>query len=411
MVRFRIVRYLSALIPFIITIVSPLSQPLYRQFISQYDLRWYTPPEPIDRHQPIALYNGGSAGLPKVMVELDVKADAPGAVMDFDFSAMRIGPSTSFLNTLVDSDALTGLSQPEKDKIATIVDEHSPSRSLYAIDKALDDSLMLKLKTNKAFSSITDELQKTTNSCNAWHGYWLKKCGANQLPGSICSQVDKILENWEWTKRGLYGAAAKRWRELTGVTAMLPSGQISSVGKTFFTLSLSSGESGSLMVDYGPDPVKSVAIKVSSNVIENAFRVDKLSDLRKSPLLIFAKNHILVTSIILLSVFLSILGVWHVIKPNKLRPTYRIFNLALQTNNYEFWEHAYQRHRYFILQRFRHFRDLFNKRNLNLDAEEVLDFVRASLVNRYKLNNQLYKNENTLNRYIRSQVRFLVLYA
>lgn len=411
MVKFRIVRYLAALIPFIITLISPLSEPLYRQFIGQYDLRWHTPSEPLDRHQPIALYNGGSAELPKVLVELDVKADAPGAVMDFNYSPLETGPGASYLNTLIDADALVKLSPPEKDKIAAILDEHSATRSLQAIDKALDDAFVQRLQANKDYSQIVNELQTEGGGCNGWHGYSQKQCAINKWPSAICSEVDKSLGTWELTKRGLYGIASKRWQEITGVTALLPPGQTSSLGKTFFTLPLNPGESGFLVIDYGSEPVKSVAINVASNTVQKAFKVDKLEDLRKSPLLIYAKSHTFLTFILLVSFLLSVLGIWHVIKPNRLRPTYRVFNLALQTNNHEFWEHAYQRHRYFILQRFRYFRDLFNKRNLNLDAEEILDFVRASLVNRYRQNKRLYKSEKALNNYIRSQLRFLVLYA
>jgi hypothetical protein len=361
------------LIPFVIALASPLSEPFKRQFFSRYDLRWYTPPQPVDRRQTIAVHNAASAEVPKVIVELDIKADIPGAISDFKFSPVGEEPHISFMNTLAVSEEITKLSSPEKDKITTIVDEHSTSRSLRDVDIAMNESLISKLKTNKTFSHVADDLQKTDKGCEAWHNHWLRQCGPGKPPSQICSEVNKILETWEQSKRGMYVSASKSWQETTGVSVLLPSGEISSVGKTFFTLPLSADESGFLMINYGPDPINSITINVSSSTVNKALRVDALKDLRALPLLIFLKRHPLLTVIFTVAFALSLLVVWHVIKPYKLRPIHSIFNLALQTREHEFWEHAYQRHRYYILYQFRHFRELFNKPNLNLDTEEVLD--------------------------------------
>lgn len=410
MVRFRIVRYLSALIPFVIAIASPLSEPLKRQFFSQYDLRWYTPPKPVDRRQTIAVHNAGSAGIPKVIVELDVDAPSPGAISDFYFSPIGAEPQTSFLNTLAVSDGLGKLSQMEKDKINAVVDEHSGSRSLRNLEMVLDENLRSQFKA-RAFSREADDLQQAGVDCDAWHKHWLQKCRPSKATNATCSEVNKLLETWEQSKRSLYSGASEKWRESTGVSVVLPPSEVSSAVKTFFTLPLSAGESGFLLVNYGPDPVRSISTNVSSSTLNKAFRVDDLNDLRASPLLIFLKKHPILTLIFAVAFTLSLLVVWHVIKPYKLRPIHRIFNLALQTRDHEFWEHANQRHRYYILHQFRYFRELFDKPNLNLDAEEVLDFVRTALSSRYKFNKQLYRNEKALNRYIRSQIRFLVLNA
>ncbi len=412
MVRFRIVRYLSALIPFVIALASPLSEPLKRQFLSQYDLRWYASQEPDKdgRRQLLAVHNAGSAEIPKVVVELGVETQTPGAVADFYFSPLETEPQTSFLNTLTGSDQLTKLAPAEKDRIAEVIDEHFAYRSLRNMETALEDNLKIQLRANKASSQAVDDLQKTGFDCDAWHQYWLRKCPPSRTTDPSCNQVNKLLETWEQSKRNLYEDASKRWREATGVSVKFPSSDVSSVRKTFFMLPLSAGESGFLTVNYGPDPVKS-STKVFSSSLNKAIRVDDLVDLRASPLWIFLKKHPLLTVIFTVAFVLSIFVVWHVVKPYKLRPIYRMFNLALQTRDHEFWEHVNQRHRYYILQQFRYFRELFNKPGLNLDSEEILDFVRTALSNRYRLNKRLYKNEKDLNRYIRNQIRFLVLNA
>ena len=331
MLRFRIVRYLAVLFPFILTLASPMWEPLKGYLFNPYELRWYSPDIATDRVQQVSVYNGGSAELPKVMVELNVQSNSVGPVSDFYFHALDSSPRVSFLETLASANSTSSLLTRDTNKILPILDSHSANRNLFTLDRELDNALISELE-KKPFAKVLAEFQRNTSDCAVWHEGWLKEC--LNSTDAICDQVNSVLGNWEHARRGLQGEAETKWQNATGVTALLPGDKLSPVGKIFFIFPLRAKESSALGIKYGLNPVKSAEIIVSSSMANKAVRVETPGDLRASPVWIFAKKHRLLSICLTLAFVFSVWVAWEAAKPNKLRPIERIFNLALRTNDH-----------------------------------------------------------------------------
>lgn len=408
--RYKLLRYLVVIVPLTIAFFAPFSEALRWWLLSRYEIRWQSRSDPNDRTQIIAVHNNGSAPLSKARIHLTISSNKLHPVSDFSFARLESGPQISFLDSIAGSDLLAIPAQSDPDKLVAILDSHSATRTLFAVEQTFDRILLSRLQANKQLNKMLSDLQNKNQDFGSWHRVWQQECNEYGVSLVACRQGENLLGAWEISRRDLLEKARKKWSETTGVELLPNNSAFSPSGKVDFTFDLGANESCFLRVYYNPDPAMSIStdVQVLSSSIEKTSQVVEQADL-SSPLPLFMfKYHlkILVAFVIILAGCL--LFSWPVIRPKQLLPIHKVFKIALSTDDQEYWEHAYQRYRFHVLQQFRDLRKEYNKPDLTAEAEEILDYVRNCLITAYAVEPNELGSEKKLERLIRTRLESLV---
>jgi hypothetical protein len=185
---------------------------------------------------------------------------------------------------------------------------------------------------------------------------------------------------------------------------MMPSGD------TNFTFDLGANESCVLKVYYNPDPSMAISagVEVLSSSVAKTNLVTAPADL-KLPLPMFMfEYHLNSLAGMVIIGLAALIFAWPVIRPKQLLPLHKVFKFALRTDDHEYWEHAYQRCRFFVLQQFRDLRNIAGRPDLNPEPEELLDYVRNCLITIYANDPSELGSDRKLERVIRTQIQGLV---
>jgi hypothetical protein len=404
--RYKLLRYLVVIIPLVLVFVAPFSESLRSWVLGRYQLRWLVS-RGNERKQIIRVSNNDSSSS-KVRIRLQVNSSKDRPVSDFSFRRLVGNPELSFLDSFAFSDSLQSQSKSDFNVLIPLLDRHSQSRTLIDVDSTIDRILESRLQVKKALSRVVADLKNTTD--REWHRHWLEKCAEYHVSTPPCLDGDTIISAWESEKLKLLETGRKKWFEQTGVEILPQNAEISPKGEVDFTFDLGGNEAGSLEVDYNQDPGMSIptTVEVESSSIKETNQVWDESDLR-APLPLFMFKYHLALVAILAMVFVSIVWfAWPVIVPKQLLPVYKVFKIALREDDYEYWEHAFQRYRFHILQEFRDLRHQYGKPHLTPDFEEVIDYVRNSLTKIYDDDRKRLASAAKLDRVIRTRLRILV---
>jgi hypothetical protein len=192
--------------------------------------------------------------------------------------------------------------------------------------------------------------------------------------------------------------ALNAWREKTGVELIPSTRQLSPNGLVHFAFGLGADESAFLQIRYGPNPMPFPLPQIISNPSRNLTIVSDRGDLSASSFWIFLYYYPLYfvfwLAVILLSCFLA----WPLLRPPSLLPTYKVFNLALQTNDPAHWELASQREKYRIFQEHRRFWNRFKATPLEHSAEEIFEFIKNCSIDERE--NDHFESQAALNNFV-----------
>ena len=405
MLRLKIVRY-SILIGSVLAGFVPIfSESIREKTIGRYDLRWSQEVNGKDRVHTIALRNNGLAVAEGLIIEL--KPNAPDAIVDFDTSSSTVGPYYSFSNALASAwssaNNLQLLKDPEKEVIRQVIDTHAVGQRLGDLHSAFDRILVERVKSAKPLQKSLDYLQRIAES-KLWHERWHQNCAVNNSEPE-CAKIDQLIGNWEQTKDGFYSEAVKNW---VGATGVVMQSQDSSDPKISLRLTLKPRETRYIRFHYsrartnGETSVESTSggqtILVNSVQLDSSF-LSLLWDLHK--LWVVAGGFVLVLVLLLLAPF---------IVPTQLLSTRKIFSIAALTDDHEFWKSAIERHRFFILEEFRELRRIYGPQ-LVIDSEQVLDYVRTRVSNEAAAGDFNIASQAALDGFISDELRIMLLTA
>lgn len=399
MLRWKLLKYFIALFPLVSILALPISEPIKKQVLDRNEVRWYRTKDLANRTETIAVKSGADTSPSKVRIKVGLPPNLKSVVSDYDFRVFENGPKESFLNYVVDSRVLPGPEKKDFEDILRITDRHSKNRTLYAIDKALDESLQSQLKQSEIPRSFM-----TAAGNQQWdHDLWVKNCIDQKIKGSSCKEVDTILNKWEFSRLCLWSGAEKRWREDTGV-AIHTDNQISPNGDIYFDVPLGTNDSGFLTIHYGLDHVEP-PVNISS---ADGYRITKVNprDLSAGAWWINPYYYTVETVIAVGLIILCVLIAWPSLRPLQYLPIYKIFNTALKTNDEEVWDLAFKKYRYFIIVQFKKTMSGLQERMSN---DEVLDFIKYAMRGSFGKHSEKFRNDKDLDQFIKQQLKKLVV--
>ncbi|MBV9209917.1 MAG: hypothetical protein JOZ52_04780 [Acidobacteria bacterium] len=383
-------------------------------FIYRYDLRWRMSDEKADKIQTIAVHNCRQEGVKKIFIDLDV---ASGSVADFDFATVNEKARTSFIDTLSDAAAAPPLSADEVDQLIPLVDKRANTRDLCLLDKTLDAFLLHQLQTDHVTSGLAQTLTNGGSNTDNWYASLSDQCFGEKAATNACDKIKSLFFTWE-RARGIFREAAfKNWHDKTGVAVYPDGNQLALSGKVLFSLDLEPKESAYLRIRYNNDPKLRTQAKanVSAGPDKSIVQVQDAADLDISPLRYFIKSNgfllLILSGVLLLFLRFS----YPVLIPLSLVPIQKVFKIAVTTDDQDFWEHAYQRYRFYVWQQFRDLQIRHSKPKVKFETEELLDHIRDKMTVHYrKKPRQLIRciaTQKKLNAYIRDQLLPLVIKA
>jgi hypothetical protein len=405
--RWNLLKYLTALFPVIAYLLTQFSDPIKRQFVNNYDLRWAKVADRVERTQSVLVHNGGDKQLNEIHIEITLPLRIEAPISDIDSTSLNRDPRYSFVDAMANPDFLAQLPPNDLPAIAQIVDRHSTARNLYELDDAFGRILTAKLRAIKADAGAAPQGDDKVLDP---HKYWLKICANGKSADRKCRRINALINSWETSRYRLLQEGARQWEATSGVRAVFESSRFSPDGRVFFILSLGPSESKHVRIRLGPSAVPNIASSVVAASMDQPLEVVGESDLRASVFLIYLKYHTLLSIVCFLGLFVLGPLAWWILRPIRLRQIYQIFNIALETNDQEIWELAYTRHKYLILDRFRGLRTTFRK-NVAISPEELFDYVRVNLREQFAKKRQFYTDEEHLNLEICHYLKKLVVFA
>ncbi|HJP95599.1 MAG TPA: hypothetical protein VJ875_26865 [Pyrinomonadaceae bacterium] len=346
----------------------------------------------------------------KAHIRLKISSNKPLPVSDFSFTPFSGGPQISFIDSIADTDSLPNPAQSDMDPLLSVLDSHSGTRTLFAIEQALNGVLASRLRKNAKLTKTVDDLQNANYSCDEWHRLWPSKCSENKVAPGVCQQGSSVIEAWEVSRRQLIEKARQKWHEGTGVVVLSSDPNLSPSGDMDFTFDVGANESCFLRIDYNRDPSYKIgtSVEVLSSSIATTSEVVDEADLRAPFPLFMLQYHSTAIMVLLLGFSCALFFSWPAIRPKQLLPIDKVFREALRTDDEEYWEHAYQRYRFYVTQQFRDLRDSAHKPNLKPDSEELLDYIRNRLIDAYGTKPGKLRGEKKLKQFVNNELQALV---
>ena len=399
------------LVPLALTFFSSFSESVQRWLFGGYEIRWQVDKAESDRRtQLITVRNNGSTPLYKAHIHLTIASNKRFPVADFSFARLPNGPQISFFDSLARLDFAPNAAQADLKQLVTALDSHSNPKTLFALEEAYNTILLSSLRANKQLRGTLTDLENTIQNHDDWHSVWPSRC---KVAPAACQQGSSSLEGWEASRLQLLEKGRQKWFESTGVELIPNNSRLSPSGDVDFAFDLGTKESCFLQVHYNPDPSSQISAEVqvlSGSGIGTSEVVDQRDLATPLPLFMFKYHfHYLVAVVLVLIAVLWFS--WPVLRPKQLLPIHKVFRHALRTDDQEYWEHAYQRFRFFVNQEFRDLRQAVGKPYLKPESEELLDYVRNSLIKRYGDNPSELVSEKKLKQFISARLEDLVALA
>lgn len=406
MFKYKLLKYTLVVVSIIAFAVPLFSDYVRHRTLERYDLRWTQTLDRQSRTQTIVVRNASSQAKENLVLELDPGPNAARVFQDFEISSSERGPFQTFLDTVeltnVES-AQTGLTAPEKNKILQELDAHSSQRGLDNLDGVFDEILRNRLpagtdkRTDVPFSG-----QRTVD----WHVSWKQKCSAAKSTAE-CPKIDAVLVDWEAAKAVFQNTALDRWHNETGVGFASTSDQLSLDKKLFVTLSLGANELRVLRFRYTHSPA-TVSTLFRSTSGERPVQLGSVRALFSPFLFVLFTKH---PNYLLTLLFLClVVTYWYgpALLPMRVVSIEKIFNFALESKDFEYWQQALEQHRFYILQEFRRLRRTLNPNLAVASDDQVIDFVREQLMRRYERTKVRFRSTRALNTSIHDELWCLV---
>ena len=213
------------------------------------EIRWETKRDPSDRTQTITVRNNGSVALSNVRIHLTVTSSKPDPIADLAFARSGSGPQVSLFDSIASSESPPIPHQSERDKLRSVLDLHSDSRTLFAIEHTFDEMLSSSLRSDKRFNGLLTKLS-TNQDHGDWHRIWREECSEHRVAPAICQQGEPLFEGWEISRRELLEKGRNRWQETVGVKFWSDNGALMPSGDANFTFDLGGNESCVLFTVY-----------------------------------------------------------------------------------------------------------------------------------------------------------------
>jgi hypothetical protein len=394
MFKYKVLKCALLLVSIVAFCLPLFSEFVRRKTLERYDLRWLQTFDRQSRTQTITVRNSGNQPKENLVLELDPGPNSARVLRELEISSSERGPYQKFLDTVELTNAQsseTRLTAPEKNKLMQALDTHYSQRGLDDIDAVFDGLLKDRLTAGKNTSA---DAQFTGQRTRDWHLSWKQKCAVVK-PTAECPKVEALLTDWEEAKAGFRKAAFDNWQQNTGVRLASVSDQLSFDKKFFITLSLAANEVKVLRFRYAHSPA-TVTPFFRSTSGEQTVRFNNTADLFSPFLSILytVHPHSTFAAVILLLILAALFG--PLLLPLRILSVQQIFNRALKLEDYDYWKHAMERHRFFILQEFRRLR-AESKMRTDASDDEVLDFVRAALTIKSKRGKVPFRSTAALN--------------
>ncbi len=328
------------------------------------------------RVQTVEVRNTGSEAKNKLLIQLNPKA--AGMITEFESSSFNEGPYFPLFDALASAcsspDSSLVLNETERDRIRKVADKHTLDHTLNELDRVFDDMLLERLHSSKITPKSLEYLRRIDGT-EHWHEHWKKRC-QNTSTDSDCSKVDSVIGNWEHAKSVVYDETMRKWQQAADITLEPSENQLFDNGKISMILALSPGETRFLRFHYSHNPV-AFSSSLQSNPGEHTTLFADSNYLFSTPARILLHLHPNIISFIPLALVVLFSFLPYAM-PAQLLTNRKLVKLALQTDDYEFWKQALDRYRFYVLQEFRELRRIYNQ-TLQMDAEEVMDYVRSRL--------------------------------
>lgn len=419
--RYKLLKYAVVVVPLALVFFNPFSESLKRRFFNRYDLRWHSADNLKQRIQEITVHNSGDAPAGKIRIHLAMNPRSATSIADFTFTKFKSGKGVSFLDSVASSDLMKSANQPDEMRpVVAALDGQDKDLALYKVEQALDEMGVSKIRSGDASGKALVNVNfgdARSRPKSDWHESIKNDCDNKKYSDTTCQQALDIVAFWKDLKRNLAAQARKSWSDMAGAEVIYPVGELSPSSFADFTFGLEAHETGLLQIKFNPDPevtVGATADVYSSSAMGFINRVEEKDDVYKPLALFMLKYRFLLLAILLLVAVAVIRFAWPEIRPKQLLPLNRAVYTALITDDHEYWEHIYQRYRFYVLQQFRKYRHLHNKPNLDPQPEELLDYVRAKLTAAHHKNPSRFKakrlrTEEQLNRFVRARLQTLVI--
>lgn len=410
--RHKILGYLFVLVPLVLTLFSSFSEPLKSWFIGQYQLRWYVEEIDPERKLLITVSNNGNVPVSRARLHFQIESNKPRPLADISFGRADGTPMVSFFSHLITVDP--PVAEPKSgEQLMAVYDRHSTTRTLFDVEKVFDQMVSANLKAKEPLLKLVAEMENGNVNYDDWHQGWLAQCAARGISAPNCQLGYNLLATWEKSKRDLLLKAQKGWYDATGVVLLHKNDQLSPGGEVDLTFDVGANESAVLEIQYNTDPsmeIHPVITFTSSSITQTTRVTDKAYLTAFLPSFMFKYYFWTFACIVGIGAFM-IWFAWPAILPKRLLRISHIFRIAIDEQDHEYWDHGLERHRFHILQQFRDTRARFNKQHVDLDNDEVLDYVRSALVKAYKNDKTKLANDRKLNLIIHSAIKMFLAAA
>lgn len=402
MFKFKVLKYAFAATSLVAFGASFFSDSLRQKTLHRYDLRWCQELDTRNRVQTIVVQNAGNQPKENLELELDFGSDVARVLADFEVSSSRQGPYETFLDVLQETTAQwssAALTASELNRISQALDKHSAQRGLYDLDLIFDDILRTRLVSGNGQQAL-QYLQLNPLATQEWHLSWQQKC-FELRDNTDCLRVNSILADWEQAKQSFRNAAFARWNTNTSLKLESTSDQLSLDQRLLMKLSLGVNEHRVLRFYYSHRPA-TVSTSFRSTTGAQTTLLNSVQEVFSPFVSVLFKIHPIWLYI---GLVLAALVVYYsaLLLPLHLLPIEKIFNFALESRDDDYWKHALDRHRFFIMREFRQLRRDLNP-GAKIDSDEVMDFVRDGLQVEHDRGAVKFRNAKALNRSIHDEL-------
>jgi hypothetical protein len=400
MLKWKFWRFVIAFIPLFVTLRSNLSAPLEHLVLGSYDVRWHVSKNGQERSETIAVCNAGTKGPEQITVELDA---TPGAVADFESRVSPEEPSISFLDVISRTTSLWTMPGTNQYQTQAFLDKDTRGATLYGLEQALRQDFAQRLRSEHYDQLTINRFLSSSTS----HRDALRTCLSASAPRSYCN-IERALESWEQSVSRVYAEAHGAWESASGVSFSANHSYLSLKDRLYFHFPLSQGATRTLTIYYGAFPAQT-ATKVHAQ--NDSTRVDEQSQLGTNRWWILPRAKPLWTLLSVLTLFACLFFAWTHLTNVKALSTFEIFSLALDRENENVWQLAYERRGGWIEREFQHFCAVFGKGTVLVGQVELFDFIRSNFRVEHVLYDLKFDGKADLDSALRKHLRDLAIRA
>ncbi len=401
MLKWKFWRFVVAFVPLVVTLRSNLYDPLAHLVLGSYDVRWRVSKDEQERSETIAVRNAGTKGPEQIFVDLN---PTTGAVADFESRVSVEEPGVSFLDIVSRTSSLWTMPGSNQNRTQAFLDKDSTGATLYGLEQSLRQDLVQRLSgEHYDQATINHFLSSPANHRDA-----LRACLATKSePKSNCG-IERALENWEQGVSRVYAEAHGAWESATGVSFNANHSYLSFRDRLYFRFPLSPGATRFLTIYYGALPAQTPTTVHAEN---NSTNVNEQRELEMNRWWILPKAQPLWTLLSVLALIACLFFAWTYLTNVNSLSTFEIFSLALDRENEDVWQTAYQRRGRWIEREFQDFCAIFGKGTVPIGRAELFDFIRSTFRVEHVLYDLKFYDTTDLDSTLRKHLRDLAIRA